>query len=258
MPNQEMMERSTPTLEIDPAVDSAGTESVAHPLDNPIWNSLHTEHRSFAVSNELARRYPAAVGPLSGIARQSAANYEALRELAGPGGVVVLFCQEKPAPPQGWTLIRGGVLSQMICAAPADSAPITLTRGEEFRNLTAADVPAMVELAELTEPGPFRERTIELGPFFGIFQSGRLLAMAGERTHLPEFVEVSAVCTHPDARGRGYARMLIATVMDEIRQRGKTPYLHSFAHNYSAIRVYESLGFTLRRNLELAVLKNDG
>jgi predicted GNAT family acetyltransferase len=146
----------------------------------------------------------------------------------------------------------------MVAAGPAVPVPLTLTRGEKFRPLSAADVPAMVELAELTEPGPFRKRTIELGPFFGIFQAGRLLAMAGQRTHLPNFVEVSAVCTHPDARGRGYARMLIASVMDEIRQRGKTPFLHSFADNSPAIRVYESLGFTLRRNLELAVLKNDG
>ena len=235
---------------------NASTES--HLLDNPIWNSLLTEHSSLAVSNALARRYPSAIGPLSGIARQSAANYEALRELAGPGGVVVLFCQEQPAPPPAWKLIRGGVLSQMVCPGPAVRVRVTFTHGEEFRPLTAADVPAMVDLAKLTEPGPFRHRTIELGPFFGIFESGRLLAMAGQRTHLPEFVEVSAVCTHPDARGRGYARMLIATVMDEIRQRGKTPFLHSFADNYPAIRVYESLGFTMRRNLQLAVLKNDG
>ena len=235
---------------------NASTES--HLLDNPIWNSLLTEHSSLAVSNALARRYPSAIGPLSGIARQSAANYEALRELAGPGGVVVLFSQEQPAPPPGWKLIRGGMLSQMVCQGPAVRVRVTFTHGEEFRPLTTADVPAMVDLAKLTEPGPFRHRTIELGPFFGIFESGRLLAMAGQRTHLPEFVEVSAVCTHPDARGRGYARMLIATVMDEIRQRGKTPFLHSFADNYPAIRVYESLGFTMRRNLQLAVLKNDG
>ena len=117
--------------------------------------------------------------------------------------------------------------------------------------------PAMIALAELTEPGPFRQRTIELGAFFGIFESGRLLAMAGQRLHLPDFVEVSAVCTHPDVRGRGYARMLIATVVDEIRERGKTAFLHSFSDNHSAIRVYESLGFTLRRSLHLAVLKND-
>ena len=153
--------------------------------------------------------------------------------------------------------MRGGLLTQMVCEDPR-SAPIELTRGEQFRPLTTADVPAMVDLATLTEPGPFRDRTIELGAFFGIFESGRLVAMAGERTHLPHFVEVSAVCTHPDARGRGYARMLISTVMDEIRQRGKTPFLHSFAHNASAIRVYESLGFIQRRTFELAVLKNEG
>ena len=132
-----------------------------------------------------------------------------------------------------------------------------LSRGEEFRPLTTADVPEMVALAELTEPGPFRDRTIELGPFFGIFEAGRLVAMAGERMHLPRYVEVSAVCTHPDARGRGYARMLISIVMDEIRQRGKTPFLHSYADNESAIRVYRTLGFRQRRTFELAVLRND-
>jgi GNAT superfamily N-acetyltransferase len=231
--------------------------AAAHPLDNPIWNSLRTEHSSFAVSNRLARRYPPAIGPLSGVASQTAANYEALRELAGPGGVVVLFCTETPAPPPGWTLIRGGLLTQMICLQPENHVPDPLTRGETLRPLTTRDVPAMVALAELTEPGPFRERTIELGAFYGIFENDRLLAMAGERTHLPGFVEVSAVCTHPDARGCGYARKLIAVVMDEIHQRGKIPFLHSLADNYSAIRVYEGLGFTERRTFELAVLKND-
>ncbi len=115
----------------------------------------------------------------------------------------------------------------------------------------------MVALAELTEPGPFRERTIELGVFYGIFHGDRLVAMAGQRTHLPGHVEVSAVCTHPDARGRGYARQLISTVADEIREREKTPFLHSFTDNYPAIRVYESLGFIESRRFELAVLRND-
>lgn len=225
-----------------------------HPLDNPIWNSLLTEHSSFAISNHQARRYPSAIGPLSGITHQSPETYRALRPLAGPEGILVLFCTEKPAPPHGWTLIRGGLLTQMICEDPRP-ARMELRRGEVFRPLTRADVSEMVALAQLTEPGPFRERTIELGPFFGIFEDGRLVAMAGERMHLPHHVEVSAVCTHPDARGRGYARMLIGVVMDEIRQRGKTPFLHSFADNDPAVRVYESLGFTQRRTFELAVLK---
>jgi ribosomal protein S18 acetylase RimI-like enzyme len=226
-----------------------------HLLDNPIWNALRTEHSSLAISNHMARRYPAAIGPLSGFTQQSPENYQALGELAGPGGVVVLFCTEAPAPPPGWTLVMGGLLTQMVCENPLP-APVNLARGEEFRPLTPAEVPEMVALADLTKPGPFRERTIELGAFFGIFESGRLVAMAGERMHLPQHVEVSAVCTHPDARGRGYARMLIATVMEEIRARGKTPFLHSFAHNESAVRVYESLGFRQRRTFELGVLKN--
>ncbi len=256
MVNPDLTEMPSPVVHDDSDSPLSTADKTSHLLDNPIWNSLHTGHNSLAISNGLARRYPPAIGPLSGIADQSAANYEALRELAGRGGVVVLFCTEAPAPTPGWTLIRGGVLTQMVCEQPVNYVPERLARGEEFRLLTIDDVPAMVELAELTEPGPFRERTIELGVFYGIFEKGRLLAMAGQRMHLPDSVEVSAVCTHPDARGRGYARKLIATVMDEINERGKTPFLHSLADNYPAIRVYESLGFTERRTFELAVLKN--
>ena len=254
MPGSDLMENQSSLFHAHLTVP--GENKQPSLLDNPIWNSLLTEHSSLAISNHLARRFPSAIGPLSGIPHQSPENYDSLRMLAGPGGIVVLFCTEAPAPPPGWTLIRGGLLTQMICEN-AQPAPMQLARGETFRPLTNADVPEMVALAELTEPGPFRDRTIELGYFFGIFESGRLVAMAGERLHLPHHVEVSAVCTHPDARGRGYARMLIATVMDEIRQRGKIPFLHSFADNYPAIRVYESLGFTERRTFELAVLKNE-
>lgn len=255
MPNPDLAETQPFPRNHDSTMPSVGTES--HALDNPIWSSLLTEHSSLAISNHLARRYPAAIGPLSGFPRQSAENYEALRALAGPGGIVVLFCTETPAPPAGWTLVRGGVLTQMVCDQPETGAPIELTRGEELRPLSSADVVEMVALATLTEPGPFRERTIELGAFFGIFEAGRLVAMAGERMRLPRYVEVSAVCTHPDARGRGYARMLISTVMDDILERGKTPFLHSYADNHAAVRVYQSLGFRQRRTFELAVLRND-
>ena len=114
----------------------------------------------------------------------------------------------------------------------------------------------MLELTELTEPGPFRKRTFELGKFYGAFESDRLVSMAGQRMSLPGFIEVSAVCTHPDARGRGYARVLMSTVIHDILQRGKRPFLHAFADN-PAIRLYESLGFVHRRTFHLAVLKNE-
>jgi ribosomal protein S18 acetylase RimI-like enzyme len=227
-------------------------------LDNPIWYALLTGHASLALGGGLARRYPAAIGPLSGIPSQSAASYAALRGLAGPGGVVVLFLREPPAPPAGWTLVLGGHVDQMVCLESPGSEPEYSNADRAIERLTASDVPAMIELARLTEPGPFNERTIELGQFFGIFGAGRLLAMAGQRMHFDRFVEVSAVCTHPDARGRGYARALTARAADQVRKMGKIPILHVFSHNRAAIRVYESLGFVRRRTFELAVLKNDG
>jgi GNAT superfamily N-acetyltransferase len=227
-------------------------------LDNPIWYALLTGHAHLAQGGGLARRYPAAIGPLSGMPSQSPASYAALRGLAGPGGVVVLFLREPPAPPSGWTLVLGGHVDQMVCLSPADSEPEYSIADRAIERLTASDVPAMIELARLTEPGPFKERTIELGEFSGIFGGGRLLAMAGQRMHFDRIVEVSAVCTHPEARGRGYARALTARVAKQVRQMGKIPILHVFAHNRAAIRVYESLGFARRRTFELAVLKSDG
>jgi len=252
-----------------PTNQTPGTQVASHEvqvrnlavLNQPIWNSLRTEHRSFAQSdasaNPLAIRYPAAIGPLSGIVNQNPDSYQALRTLAGPGGVVGLFLEDAPAIPSGWTLVRDGLLDQMILRPGAEATWPGEENSTSIRQLTSADVPEMVALATLTEPGPFNERTIELGKFYGFFENGRLLAMAGQRMHLPHHVEVSAVCTHPDGRRRGLARTLMIKAMREILSRGKTPFLHAFSHNHSAIRVYKDLGFTLRRTLNLAILRNE-
>jgi GNAT superfamily N-acetyltransferase len=227
-------------------------------LSNPIWNALRTEHRSVALGDGKARRYPAPIGPLAGMADQTQAGYEALRPLAGAGGMVGLFLADAPALPEGWSLFRGGVLTQMICRKPElDSKARDLAEGVTLRRLGTEDVPAMMELAALTEPGPFRTRTIELGNFHGIFGGERLLAMAGQRMRVPGFVEVSAVCTHPDARGRGYAGVVMREVMRDIVAEGSTPFLHAFADN-PAIRLYMRLGFVQLRSLHLAVIKNEG
>ncbi len=224
-------------------------------LDNPIWNALRTRHAGLALGHDLSRRYPSFIGPLSGIPAPAAENYHALGALA-PYDIVVLFSVLPIVPPGSWTVLRTLDIAQMIRRAPPPFAP-QLARpgpGVEMRRLSAADAPAMLELAQLTEPGPFRLRTLELGGFYGIFQADRLLAMSGRRMHLPGFVEVSAVCTHPHARGRGYAQMLMSRVIDEIEQEGLTPFLHAVPGN-PAIRIYERLGFAERRRFHCAVLK---
>jgi predicted GNAT family acetyltransferase len=111
----------------------------------------------------------------------------------------------------------------------------------------------MVELAALTRPGPFLARTHTLGRFVGIRQSGRLVAMAGERFKLDGITEVSGVCTHPDWRGRGYAGLLSRIVATRIADRGEIPILHAFATNTAAIRLYGELGFVLRERLQGAI-----
>lgn len=105
----------------------------------------------------------------------------------------------------------------------------------------------MLDLVALTQPGPFLPRTVELGRYLGIRHEGRLIAMAGERLRPPGWTEISAVCTHPDHRGRGLAGLLIRAVAAGIRERGDVPFLHAAADNIQAIRLYESMGFVLRR-----------
>jgi GNAT superfamily N-acetyltransferase len=65
------------------------------------------------------------------------------------------------------------------------------------------DANDMLALAEHANPGPFGARTHLLGRFVGYRQHGRLLAMGGVRFRFPGLVELSAICVHRDARGRG-------------------------------------------------------
>ncbi len=124
----------------------------------------------------------------------------------------------------------------------------------EARSLTTDDVPQMLELVRITQPGPFRPGTIAMGNYLGHFREGRLLAMAGERLRPDGFVEVSAVCTHPDAERQGLASALTNQVARGIIEEGKQPFLHVAQSNEKARRVYEALGFSERRLVEFVLL----
>ena len=222
-------------------------------LDNPIWNSLVTRHANLALGehtgNGLARRFPTDIGPLSGIQEPTPEAYQDLAAIVPNGDVAVLFLDEKPEVPAGWKLLRDGTLVQMVCPTiPASLDAAIVPMGP-------ADTAEMVALADLTEPGPFRHQTPRLGGYLGIRVDGRLAAMAGQRLSPTGFVEVSAVCTHPDFRGRGYARALVASVTRNIHLEGRIPFLTSFEANIGAIRIYQQVGFVLRRTFQLAVLK---
>jgi predicted GNAT family acetyltransferase len=112
----------------------------------------------------------------------------------------------------------------------------------------------MMALVEMAQPGPFAAGTYRLGTYLGIRVDGRLAAMAGERMRLDGYTEISAVCTHPDFRGRGYPSELIGALSNAILDRGELPFLHVFDDNLAASALYRKLGFTLRETIELTVL----
>jgi ribosomal protein S18 acetylase RimI-like enzyme len=224
-------------------------------LDNPIWNSLATRHAHLAIGahigHGLARRYPGDIGPLSAVQEPTSKAYADLVAIVPEGDVAILFLENSLEIPPDWQLLRGGTLVQMVCPTVPDQPPL----GEAILQIKPTDFPEMVALASLTEPGPFRNHTAELGGFVGIRVDGRLAAMAGQRLAPTGFAEVSAVCTHPDFRGRGYAQALVAAVTRNIHSEGRMPFLTSFEANTGAVRIYQQVGFIHRRTFQLAVLK---
>lgn len=214
-----------------------------HPLDNPVFESLTGAHARFAVHRGRVLFYPADVSPFFVMPNPPAeADWAEVAAAFGPGGIVPLAGVEEP-PPDGWTIVMTGEGVQLVddgVAAMPD--PDALTLGTE-------DVPEMLALVERTRPGPFLPRTIELGTYLGFRRDGALIAMAGERMHPPGWTEISAVCTDPTFRGEGLATRLVLALAAGIRARGERPFLHASADNAGAIRLYESLGFTLRRRL---------
>jgi ribosomal protein S18 acetylase RimI-like enzyme len=112
----------------------------------------------------------------------------------------------------------------------------------------------MLELVALTHPGPFGPRTPELGEYFGVFDGGRLVAMAGERMQAGDLREISGVCTHPEFTGRGLARGLVEILVRRQRARGLRPFLHVMQANERARALYARMGFALHRRLAMRVV----
>lgn len=215
-------------------------------LDRPIWSALTTSHKHLAEGGPRALRYPVDMTPFADMVDMSAASFAALGDLLSGSQVAALFTPEPVEIPAGFKFVLAGPCEQMI-GSPADS-PL---RDAEIVTLGAADVPAMMALTELTKPGPFAARTHQLGTFLGIRVGGELVAMTGERMKPGKFVEMTAVCVHPDYRGRGYAQALLAAVARRIEARGETPFLHVFSSNASAIALYQRQGMRIRRCLHV-------
>lgn len=221
-----------------------------HPLDNVIWQALNTCQVHLGQRNARAAKFHKDVSLLGGFPEPSLENYESLSQLLAPTERVGLFLEALPQPPLGWNIVITLPLLEMLCenGRPQANTHSIVPLGE-------ADVPEMLALTKLTKPGPFAMRTREMGDYFGIRVNGQLIAMAGERLRVPGYTEVSAVCTHPDHLGHGYATELVSLVMQRILDRGERPFLHVRGDNERAIALYGRLGFQKCPPLHYAILE---
>lgn len=223
----------------------------AHPLDRPIWTMLTGRQAHLAEGGDRAKRIDRGYG-VFGVAADTGAEAQAALAALVPDDGELWIVEGEPWPvPAGAREVKRAVLAQMV----ADGPPPEPREGEPpIVALGEADAAEMAALADHAKPGPWGAATHRYGPFFGIRENGRLLAMAGQRILVPGMAEVSGVSTWEDCRGRGLARALIGHVMRAMVARGEQPFLHSYADNAGAIGLYESLGFRIRREVHVLVI----
>jgi ribosomal protein S18 acetylase RimI-like enzyme len=217
-------------------------------LDNPVWHALTGPQARFAVGEGRARGFVPQAAPFFAIADTKEAAYRDLGAILGGASEARLFRAHEERVPKGWARTFDKPIVQMLCtrALPVRSEAHVMPLG-------ATDNADMLALAAATRPGPFGPRTAELGAYVGIRVNGQLVAMAGERFRLPGFTEISAICTLPAYRGKGYGAAMTAHLANAILGRGEAPILHVFPDN-PAIKLYAALGFEERGRLRIVWL----
>jgi GNAT superfamily N-acetyltransferase len=218
-------------------------------LDNPVWSSLTTMHAALALGAGSVRRYPPSVAPFLAVEAEGTPLSAADPSLLSAGDTALLV-GPRPAVPAGWQVEDLGAILQMVC----DAVP-HVPEGPAIDELGPAQRSEILALTALVYPHYFRPRTPEMGRYFGIHVDGRLAAMAGERMGFPGHREISAICTHPDFVGRGFARRLLAHLGANIARGGATPFLHVAPTNARAISLYEQNGYRVRTPIAFAALR---
>ena len=227
--------------------------SVLESLSNIVWHSLTGPQSHLSAGNARIRRYASGYSQLIGAIDRDHPSLPELAPFCAPGEHFYVLGW-RGTPPSGWQVDVEAEVDQLVWEHPAPEA----MDEHDLVPLDASHVARMIALTELTHPGPFAVRTIEFGEYFGVLEGERLLAMAGERMHAGRLREISAVCTHPEAQGRGLARRLMNRLLRIQIGRGQIPFLHVMADNSHARAIYERMGFRHHQRLACRVMSRRG
>lgn len=211
-------------------------------LDNPVWHSLSEVHQEFSINHNNIKFYQPAYCPFGGFNMEENISSPIIEYSKLVDNFFIVGA--KPVIPNGLQLNR-----ELVCLQMVIDDKIVITASEEIRRLGDEHTEALFQLVTMVQPGYFGRKTCLLGNYFGIFKDGQLVSAAGERMKMNGFTEVSAIVTHPDHTGRGYAKQLVAHTANNIFDQSGTPYLHVAATNTAAINLYQKLGFITRRRI---------
>ena len=224
-------------------------------LDNPVFNALTSRDAHRGHGTDEVKYFEREISPFAGFKEGYLNGFSDLYNML-PAGREILYAGRMPVDmPAGWKPLRHIEGTQFLFT-PKELLSRKST-AVELVPLEAKHADEMVALAALTRPGPFDKRTIEFGHYFGVFEDGRLAAMTGQRLHVHNYTEVSAVCTHPDFLGKGYASLLLDNAVDIILKAGQTPFLHVKADNERAIFLYERMGFRKNGPMNFYFMRKD-
>jgi ribosomal protein S18 acetylase RimI-like enzyme len=225
-----------------------------HILDNMIWNAITTGNNDIAIVDGDVGCYLPDIAPFAGMRVFNDANLKKLYEFIPVNRSVAISSLNRMDHDENrWKLLQPMDVTQMVYEQSVNT--FTTKNSPLIVPLSEGHIPLMMELTALTRPGPFLQQTIRFKNYFGIFIEGRLAAMTGQRMHPLPYMEVSAVCTHPDFRGLGYAKTLMLYVMKIILDNSFTPFLHVLSNNSNAIELYKKIGFRTREQIFVDVIR---
>lgn len=224
---------------------------MAHILENPIWWALNDNCKHLGQGTDQVKCFHPDVAPFAAVIANTPDNFQSLFNQIQEEQVVVMFSPKPDLDPAPLSIIANIPGIQMVFEGELE----TSDNLDEIVDLGEEEVSQMIALTQIAQPGPFAKRTIEFGAYNGIYDGESLVAMAGERLRAGQFTEISAVCTHPDYAGRGFARKLVTHRVQAIIASGGIPYLHVKSDNARAINLYERLGFVTRSDMNFYILK---
>jgi GNAT superfamily N-acetyltransferase len=211
-------------------------------LDNPVWHSLSEVHQNFAITHTNIKLYHPDYCPFGGyeVNKNISDFIDEYSKLTDNFFIV----GDKPTFSNSLSLKNELVCRQMILEHKIETGVKNeiVKLGEEHAN-------ELFRLVNFVQPGYFRGKTFFLGDYYGIFSNSELVAVTGERMKMNGYTEISAVVTHPEHAGNGYAKQLVAFTVNKVLGQKKTPYLHVAETNTLAIKLYEKLGFKTRRKI---------